>query len=159
MAKLVIIVSGVPGTGKTVLARKIAEQINAKYVDVNQLVKEKKIKAGFSKKYSAFVVDVDKLNKFLLKIIKESKEDLVFDSHLTHYLPASKVDFCFITKCELGTLKRRLEERGYSIEKIRENLDAEIFDVCLVEALENGHKPIIIDTTKGLKGFKFSEHK
>jgi len=39
----------------------------------------------------------------------------------------------------------------YSKEKVRENLDSEIFDVCLVEAKENGHKIKIVDSSKGLK--------
>ena len=34
------------------------------------------------------------------------------------------------------------------MEKIRTNLDCEIFDVCLVEALDKGHKVKIIDTSK-----------
>ena len=33
---------------------------------------------------------------------------------------------------------------------MRENLDAEIFDVCLNEAKENKHKVIVVDTTKGI---------
>ena len=35
--------------------------------------------------------------------------------------------------------------------KVRENLDAEIFDICLNEAKENKHKIIVLDTTKGIK--------
>ena len=39
----------------------------------------------------------------------------------------------------------------YSKSKIRENLDAEIFDICLNEAKEKGHSTFVIDTTKGIK--------
>jgi broad-specificity NMP kinase len=46
----------------------------------------------------------------------------------------------------LKKLKKRLEKRNYSKSKIRENLDAEIFDVCLVEAKEKGHKIKVIET-------------
>ena len=55
-------------------------------------------------------------------------------------------------------IKRRLEKRKYNKEKIRENIDCEIFDVCLTDALENKHKVIVIDTTKGLKDFKLSKY-
>ena len=48
-------------------------------------------------------------------------------------------------------IKKRLVKRKYSKEKIRENLDAEILDVCLVEALENKHKVKVVDTTNGIK--------
>jgi len=55
---------------------------------------------------------------------------------------------CIVTKCDLKKLESRLKKRKYSQSKIRENLDAEIFDVCLNEAKENGHKIMVVDTTK-----------
>ena len=77
---------------------------------------------------------------------KDSVKGLVIDSHLSHYLPKEYVDTCIITKCNLKLLKKRLEERGYSKNKVRENLDVEIFDTCRLEALEAGHKVKIIET-------------
>lgn len=154
----VIIVSGSVGTGKTSLAKLISKQTKAEYVDVNKLIKENKLYSKYNKKFDTFEVDVDNLVKFLIKVIKNSKKSLVLDSHLIHYLPASKVDLCFITKCNLKILKKRLEKRNYSKLKVRENLDAEIFDVCVMEALVNKHKIVVVDTSKGLKGFKVSKY-
>jgi broad-specificity NMP kinase len=42
----------------------------------------------------------------------------------------------------------RLKRRGYPREKIKENLECEIFDICLNEAKERGHKTIIVNTDK-----------
>ena len=123
------------------------------------MLKKNKIYSKYNKKFDTYEVDVNKSNKFLLKIIKESKKSIVIDSHLSHYLPSSKVDYCFVTKCNLKTLKKRLEKRHYNKLKIRENMDAEIFDVCLFEAAKNNHNIIVVDTSKGLKGFKFSKYK
>jgi len=47
-------------------------------------------------------------------------------------------------------MQKRLKRRKYSKEKIRENLDAEIFDVCLNEAMERKHKMLVLDMTKGV---------
>ena len=88
------------------------------------------------------------MNKILIEIIEKSKKDLVIDSHLSHYLPKKYVDLCVVTKCDLKVLKKRLEKRKYSKEKIRENLDVEIFDICLNEAKEKGHKVKVVDTSK-----------
>jgi adenylate kinase len=63
-------------------------------------------------------------------------------------LPSKYADLCIVTHCDLKTLQQRLGRRCYNKKKIRENLDAEIFDVCLVEAIEQGHKTITFDTTK-----------
>ncbi|MBU90171.1 hypothetical protein CMO94_01410 [Candidatus Woesearchaeota archaeon] len=84
------------------------------------------------------------------KIVKNIKKGIIIDSHLSHYLPKKYVDLCIITKCDLKALKNRLKKKKYSGNKIRENLDAEIFDVCLNEAKENKHKIMSVDTTKGI---------
>ena len=82
------------------------------------------------------------------KLIKASKKDLVIDSHLSHHLPAKYVDLCYVMKCDLKKLKKRLINRGYSNNKVRENLDAEILQVCLLEALLNKHRVKVVDTSK-----------
>jgi len=143
---MVIIVTGCPATGKTIIARKIAEKKKLRYIDVNQLIKDNKLYSYYSRKDRSYVVDVKKLNRFLIKLIKKDK-DVVLDSHLSHYLPNKYVDECIVTKCNLKELKKRLEKRKYPNKKIRDNLDCEIFDVCHIEALENKHKVRIIDTS------------
>jgi len=143
----VIIVTGTPGTGKTLIAKKIAKIMNYKYLDVTKLIKKNKIFDDFDKKRKCYVIDTKKLNKFLISLIKKSKDNLVIDSHLSHFLPKKYVNLCIVTKCELKILKKRLQKRKYSKEKIKENLQSEIFDICLNEAKENKHKIIIFNTT------------
>lgn len=150
---MIIICSGVPCTGKTFISKLIAKKYKLKYIDVNKLIKENKLYDSYNKKLKTYEISIKKLNKFLIKLIKKEK-NLIIDSHLSHYLPKKYVDLCIITKCDLKTLKKRLEKRKYSKEKIRENLDAEIFDVCLNEAERKGYRIKIIDTTKGLKNIK-----
>ena len=89
----------------------------------------------------------NKKNKIKLQNIKKG---IVIDSHLSHYLPNKYADLCIVAKCDLRILKQRLKNKNYSKEKARENMDAEIFDVCLEEAKENNHKIFIVDTTNGV---------
>ncbi len=147
---MIIIVIGSVGTGKTTYAKKLAKKLKYKYIDVNKIISEKKLSSGYDRKRKCKVVDTAKLNKVLIDLIKKNK-NLVIDSHLSHFLPSKYVDKCYVTKCDLKELEKRLKKRKYSKEKIRENLDAEIFDVCLTEAQERGHKVEITDTTKNLK--------
>jgi len=182
-----IIVTGVPGTGKTTLSKKLAKKLNFYYIDVNKIIKKYNISEGYDKKRKTKIVDVNKLNKALIKeinnykkmiqstikkysintnsnnkieyIIKKNKikEGIIIDSHLSHYLPKKYVDLCIVTKCDLKVLEKRLKNKKYSKSKVRENLDAEIFDVCLNEAKENKHKTFVIDTTKGININRFSD--
>jgi len=144
---MAIIISGSVGTGKTTIAKKIAKEKKLKYMDVNQIIKDNRLYSYYNKKDKSYVVDIKKLNNYLIKLIKKDKK-IVLDSHLTHYLPKKYVDECIITKCNLKELKKRLEKRNYSREKIRVNLDCEIFDVCLIEALDKGHKVKVVDTSR-----------
>ncbi len=146
-----IIITGTPGSGKTTIAKKLAKELKAEYVDVNKLVKEFKLIDGYDKKRKCKIVDVKKLVKVLVKLVRNSKKRLVIDSHLSHFLDKRYVEVCIVTKCNLKTLKKRLIKRKYSFKKVRENLDAEIFDVCLNEAIEIGHKIKVIDTSKKIK--------
>jgi len=163
----VIIVSGTPGTGKTTLSKKLSIKLNLHYLDVNKIIRKYNIFEGYDKKRKTKIIDVKKLNKVLIneiknyniriKSIKIPKNGIIIDSHMSHNLPSKYVDLCVVTKCNLKVLEKRLKKKKYSKEKIRENLDAEIFDICLNEAKENKHKIMIVDTTKDINIEKISK--
>jgi adenylate kinase len=144
---MIIAVSGTPCTGKTTLAKALANKLGYRYVDVKKIIEEKHLSLGYDRKRKCLVVDPKKVNKTLMELIAE-KGNAVIDSHLSHYLPPRFVDRCIITTCGLKELSKRLKKRGYAKAKIRENLDSEIFEVCKSEALEMGHKVIVLDTSK-----------
>ena len=141
-------VTGPPGTAKTSFAKELAKKKRAGYVDVSKIVREKKFYSKYDRSLRSYVADVDKVVNHLKKLIKTSKNDLVIDSHLSHHLPAKYADICYVMKCDLRKLKKRLINRGYSEKKVRENLDAEILQVCLLEALLNKHKVKVVGTSK-----------
>jgi adenylate kinase len=165
----VIIVTGSVGSGKTTLSKKIAKRLGFEYIDVNRLIEKEKISCGYDRKRKCKIIDIKRLNKSIVKLIedfkkpikiktnvkklknKKIKKGMVIDSHLSHFLPKRYLDLCIVTKCDLKMLNNRLKRRKYSKEKIKENLECEIFDVCLDEARERKHKVIIINTTKGIK--------
>ena len=140
-----IIISGTPGTGKTTLAKKLAKHLGYTYIDVNKIIKEQDLSEGYDKERDTLIIPIRKLTKTIKEIIQN--KNTIIDSHLSHLLPKSIVSHCIITKCDLKILQKRLKKRKYKPTKIRENLDVEIFDVCLNEAREKGHKISIVDTS------------
>lgn len=164
-----IAVSGVPGTGKTTIAKRLSKKLNYYYLDANKLISKYKLSEGYDRKRKTKIIDVDKLNRKLIKEIKtltkksnklfSSKnkinknikkfKGIIIDSHLSHYLPRKYVDFCIVTKCDIKELNKRLKNKGFNKNKIQENIQSEIFGICLNETKERKHKIILVDTTKG----------
>ncbi len=143
----VLICTGTPGTGKTELCKELAKQMKIKYVDVNKVISKEKLIEGYDEARETSVVDEKKLAKALVKVIKESK-NVIIDSHMSHEVPRKYVDWCIVTKCETEILRKRLEKKGYPKEKVRENIDSEILDICRNEAEQNKHKIIVVDTSR-----------
>lgn len=144
----VIIVTGTPGSGKTIVARFLSTALGFAYVDVHQMIHAQKLWSSYDLKRKCYVVNKKKLVKAMAHEMKKH-DNSVFDSHMSQYLPNKYVDVCVVTCCAIATLKKRLMQRKYSALKLRENLDAEIFQTCLTEAQEQKHRIIEIDTTHG----------
>lgn len=150
-----IAITGTPGTGKTALAKELSLLLRYSYVGQYEIVKKgsKSISESYDKIRRTFIVDPKRFTSSVLALVRALKaskkpvKGLIIDSHMSHFLPMKLVDLCIVARCRsLKALKRRLEAKGYAQSKVRENLDAEIFDTCLVEAEEMCHKVLSVDT-------------
>ena len=151
---MIIIVTGTPGTGKTEFAKGFAEKNNITYLDGKEIIADNELGEEYDEAGDCWVVDEEKFAETCEEIIQEMKsrdESAIIDSHLSHHISSDLVDKCYVTICDITELKERLEKRGYSESKVRENLDAEIFKVCLTEAKEAGHNVEEVDTTTATK--------
>jgi len=123
---------------------------------INEIKNHRKLIQNNSIKKTSITKSNKKIKNNNNKLIRNEKNNkiikkgIIIDSHLSHHLPRKYVDLCMITKCNLKVLEGRLKKKKYSKDKIRENLDAEIFDVCLIESKQNKQKILVIDTTKGI---------
>ncbi len=142
-----ILVTGTPATGKTTVAKAIAEELDCEYVDVKEVIKNNNLEESYDEKRHCGVVDEDKLKEILEDMINKSENCLVIDSHLSHFVSENCAKVCIVTKCDLKELEKRLKARDYPTIKIKDNLECEIMQVCESEAFELGHRIVIVDTT------------
>jgi len=140
---MIICVTGTPKTGKTTTARLLAEKLNYEFIDLNELAEKKNLYCGYDKKRRCKVVDIDKMFQEVKRL--GEKRNLVLESHYSHEMPC---DVVIVLRANPAELRKRMQEHGWSDEKIEENIEAEIMEVCKSEALELGKKVIEIDTTK-----------
>ncbi len=142
-----IVVSGTPGTGKTLFAKKLAKELGFRYISIDNL--SKSIYTGYDKARKTKIVDTGRMTAAFQQFLKNSNDKgIIFESHLAHHLPMKLVTLCIILTTDIKALKQRLAKRKYPSSKIQENLHAEIFETCYNEALEQNHNVIKVDTTK-----------
>lgn len=142
-----IALTGTPGTGKTTVARLLPYRI----VDINALVREG-LNLGIDPERGCLEADMDALAMRLKEMDKDTDTDIdstdrrdivILEGHFSHFF----ADWAIVLRLAPAALRERLEVRGYSERKIRENLEAEALDVILVEAVENCSRVDEIDTT------------
>ena len=149
--KLIIIITGTPGTGKTKISGELAKLLNKKtggkfkVLHLNAAILRHKLWSSIDRKRKSKNADMKKLRKFVSEQIKKNP-NLVIESHLAHYF---KGDVVFVLRTGIKELKRRMEKRGWSEQKIEENLEVERLNLILGESLDmHGEKCVEINTTK-----------
>lgn len=136
-----IIITGTPGTGKTSVADALGKIMGLPVTHVNNIVKSGLIKTR--KEKGCIAPDMHALQRAL-----EHKQGII-EGHLACEFPlkGSKV---IVLRCAPQVLEKRMKKRKYSAAKIRENLEAEALDYCLILAEKNyGARNVAqVDTTK-----------
>ena len=142
---MIIGLTGTPGTGKTTIARFLEEK-DVRIVYIKELAESHDFIESYDETRKSSIIDVDAVDKYLNSSFS-SDEQVIIESHLAHLL--SIVDQVMVLRCHPQTLRNRLLKRNWTWQKIRENLEAEMLDVILCEAVdEHGIKKVSeIDTT------------
>ncbi|MCX8200243.1 MAG: AAA family ATPase [Candidatus Micrarchaeota archaeon] len=123
-------ITGVPGAGKTTLARHIAKKFGLPLIDVNALVKEKGLWTKIDASDDAMIVNMAALKRELENL----PPDCVVEGHLVCEF-GLELDKLIILRTPLKSLEKRLRERGYDEEKIKANMYSELLDYCTEKAI------------------------
>ncbi|MEW6329122.1 MAG: AAA family ATPase [Candidatus Micrarchaeota archaeon] len=147
---MIIILTGVPGTGKSALAAALARKLKCQLITANDIVNEKKLWKG-KDKFGTKIVKMSELRRELGRVIRGArarKIGLILEGHLLCEFPLA-CDFIIITRAHPEILGRRLKARGYPAEKIRENALAEALDYATQLALKNNKRARIYEVDAG----------
>jgi adenylate kinase len=145
---MIIAISGVPGVGKSKVAKLLSKQLGAGLISITALVEAGKIPYAWDRPRKTKIISVRDTQKAVNKIIRSprfaKRTIFVVEGHLSHLL---KSDVIFILRCKPAVLRKRLAARNWPKKKIDENVQAEILDVITAEAIKRRAKIYEIDTT------------
>ena len=147
MKKLRLVITGNPGVGKHTSAKIIAEKIDAEIIDINNVAINNN--AIGKNTDLGFEVDVKRLVRLLEKLLK-IKGNLVIVGHLAPYvLKPSGISLVAVLRRSPYELEKTLKKRGYSVDKVRENVASEILGTSLYDSLKTFGKRKVaeFDTT------------
>lgn len=139
-SKRFIVVTGTPGVGKTAFSGRLAQTISGLHVDLTRFARKKRRLKGYDRWRRTWSVDLAGISKDLRRV---DHRLVILDGSYSHLLVApSQVRHVFVLRLNPARLKRRLAVRGYSRQKVSENLLAEALDVCYAEARERFRKNV-----------------
>jgi adenylate kinase len=120
-----IVITGTPGTGKSLIACELSRCMDLELIDIKKIVHEKRLLERHHE------VDIKKLARALGSEIKKikNKGGYVIEGHLAceMKIPA---DYIFVLRSSPKVLRARFAKRHYPKKKILENIEAELLDYC-----------------------------
>ena len=122
---MIITISGLHGTGKSTIAKLIAEKLKIQYYSTGQIFRVLALETNMTlEEFTEYVEENPDIDKKLdSKIIEiAQKGNIVIDSQLSGYILKTIADFKILLTCTLETRVKRMSERDSSSyeEKLKE---------------------------------------
>jgi adenylate kinase len=114
-------ITGTPGTGKSMIGTELSRRGHT-VVHLTTTVGPYVI--GDDEERDAQIIDTDRWAAEFVPV------DGFVEGHIAHLLPCDRI---VVLRCRPDELKKRLMKRKYPKKKVRENMEAEALDVCLIE--------------------------
>jgi adenylate kinase len=148
-SQIKLAITGNPGVGKHTSVKFVSEKLGGvKIIDINKVIIDNDAFILNDDRYG-IEVDIKKTLKLITEELKK-REDLVIIGHLVPYvLKPDRINLVIVMRRSPYELIKTFEDRGYSTEKIRENVASEILGVSFYDALKTFGKNKIaeIDAT------------
>ena len=117
-------ITGTPGTGKSLVGTELARR-GHRVIHLTDTVGPYVV--GDDEGRDTQLIDVERWAEEFVPV------DGFVEGHFAHLLPCDRI---VVLRCRPDELEARLAQRKYRKKKIRENVEAEALDVCLIETVE-----------------------
>ena len=134
----IIIVTGTPGVGKTIIGKLLARKTGSTFLSLGDIVRRNRLHKGFDRRSGSYIINERAVEKKLQKYFEDHREKgMVFETHfvssIIHKTPGV---VAVVLRLDPVVLARRLGARNWPKRKIWENVEAEIIDLSLYDAFK-----------------------
>ncbi|KMV65248.1 putative kinase [Encephalitozoon cuniculi EcunIII-L] len=130
-----ILVAGTPGVGKTTFSSRISEMFGIPHIEMSRYIEENNLYEEYSETYKSLLFD-DRAVRKSLEMHVIGKDSYIVDTHSCGMVKGMSFDLIFLLTAPVEVLYKRLKKRGYDEDKIKENIECEIFGVVEEEVEE-----------------------
>lgn len=130
-----LLITGVPGTGKTTLAQSWSKASGTPILQLNELVEQKELYSHVDSEDFAKVVRLPALAREANAWLAAQEGGCIVEGHLGCEM---KLDVARVAVLRLNPqeLEKRLSARGYVPTKVGENKMSELLDYCTVRSIQ-----------------------
>ena len=148
----IIIITGTPGTGKTILSELICKELNCKLFKTNKFIVDNEFFDEWDEGRDTPIIHYEKIKDFFLNFIRALPEDtrVIVEGHYFEFISKKLVNEIIILRTYPSILQERLVNREFKTPKINENVQSEILGTIMGNILENYQEiPLLqIDTSQ-----------
>jgi len=112
---MIVVFAGLHGTGKSTIAKRVAQQINATFYSTGMafrdLAKEKNMSLADFSKYSEQNLEIDKELDQKIVHMAQTRKDFVFDGQLPAYILKDLSHYNIMLKCDEKVRIERMADR------------------------------------------------
>ena len=140
------------GVGKSRLCQALCpDNTSPKYVSIKEIAKQQKVLLEHDDENECEILDDDAIYDYFENEYFQADSvpsGLVIDYHSPGIIPDNDaIHGIFVVRCSNDKLYDRLKQRNYSEKKIEQNIQSEIFQVCLDDAHESFDKQLVHQLT------------
>ncbi|XP_059300464.1 adenylate kinase isoenzyme 6 homolog [Lycium ferocissimum] len=137
-----ILITGIPGTGKTTTADALAEVTELRHINVGEFANEKNLINGWDDTFDCYYINQDLVCDELENLIEEGGN--IVDHQSCDFFPERWFDCVVVLQTDNSVLYDRFTKRGYTDQKLANNTERATFQVLLEEAKENYPEDIVV---------------
>ncbi len=160
---MILVISGLHGTGKSTIAKMIAKELNIEHHSSGDLFRKLAQQKQMSlQDFSVYAIDHPEIDLELDQMTKElaeSGKSMIFDGQVAPYILGDLADYCILLKCAKDVRLERMRQRdNVTLDKIieetqkRESVERQRFiDLYGIDILDGGlilaNFDLILDVT------------